>query len=556
MYEEFDFGSITYKMNGQTIKSTEMHTEHFDIEKKISKSLKINIIPKVEIELVAIDLIHHHNYLPKEHFFANGYQSWTSSREYIASDCERGLTRLTKLLPKYKPLAAIAGDYLFRSYSNKPGIFTSYTYTYLRNLNAVEFFGSLSERRGFTLFTADFNQDILTISKDVEGLVINETYELFDLVWYKGSYDEVFDLYFSDMNLSKPKIDLLTGYTSWYNYFQKIDEHIILRDLDGLDAVKENTKIFQIDDGYEPFVGDWLDPSPKFPNGMKYIADKIHEKGYIAGIWLAPFNVQKKSKMAKLHPEWLINDENGKPLLGCAGWGGAYTLDIYNKDASEYIRRVFDVVLNEWGFDLVKLDFLYSQCMKPRNGKTRGTIMTESMEFLRACVGDKLILGCGVPLGPTFGYIDACRIGCDVDLVYKGRFYNKMHINNEIPSAQNAILNTVFRRHLNGRAFLNDPDVFFLRDTNLHFTASQKALLMNINNLLGNVLFVSDNVGNYGEKEKEMLKNAFIKKPIRIKSAEFFLNDQNLSIVYEYEAEQKEKLMLIDLRSGEIAYES
>jgi alpha-galactosidase len=54
--------------------------------------------------------------------------------------------------------------------------------------------------------------------------------------------------------------------------------------------------------------------------------------------------------------------------------------------------------LNEWGYHMVKLDFLYSVCLIPTKTKTRGQIMTEAMKFLRECVGDKLILGCGVPL--------------------------------------------------------------------------------------------------------------------------------------------------------------
>ena len=49
-------------------------------------------------------------------------------------------------------------------------------------------------------------------------------------------------------------------------------------------------------------------------NGLKYVVDKIHEKGYQAGLWLAPFSVQKVSLTAKEHPDWLIKDENGNFL--------------------------------------------------------------------------------------------------------------------------------------------------------------------------------------------------------------------------------------------------
>ena len=77
-------------------------------------------------------------------------------------------------------------------------------------------------------------------------------------------------------------------------------------------------------------------------------------------------------------------------------------------------------MLDVWGFDLVKLDFLYAVCMLPTEYKTRGQIMCEAMDFLREVIGDKLILGCGVPLGPAFGKVDYCRIGPDVGLNWDG----------------------------------------------------------------------------------------------------------------------------------------
>ena len=352
------------------------------------------------------------------------------------------------------------------------------------------------------------------------GVTAVEEYELFDIVHFSGGCDEVFDKYFAAMGIAKPRIDRMSGYTSWYNYFQKIDENIILRDLNALDPVKESVTVFQVDDGYETFVGDWLDHNEaKFPGGMKNIAEKIHEKGYKAGIWLAPFNLQRVSRTYKEHPDWVIK-EHGLPQLGVYGWGGAYTMDLYNNEAREYIRHFFDVILNDWGYDMVKLDFLYSQCITPRRGKSRGTIMCEAMEFLRECCGDKLILGCGVPLGAAFGYVDACRISCDVDLTYSGKYYNRLRVNNEIPSAQNAINNSVFRRQLNGRAFCNDPDVFFLRYSNLEFSREQKLLLGGINHLFGSVLFVSDNAEEYKTEDIEAIKIFFARPDAEILSVD------------------------------------
>ena len=511
---------LKYSLAGAVYETVGYSGPHFSVITVNDESgVKLTLIPSRPITLISASLEFWHEYEKNEKFFVNGYQSWTTSGEMSAEDIYRGTTPLAGVTKYTKDMAITSGDYAFTRYEPRPGFFHSFTYTYLRRGDEFELFGSLSERNGYTVFYSDMEKHIFSVEKDVEGLTISEPYEMFDIVRFVGGYDEVFDKYFAAMSLpAKKRVDRLTGYTSWYNYFQKIDENIILRDLKGLSRARESVNIFQIDDGYEPFVGDWLDYNGKdFPNGMKTIADAVHREGYLAGIWLATFNVQRgKSRILKEHPDWLIRNPDGKPQLGCVAWGGAYTLDIYNPEVREHLKKVFDTVLNDWGYDMVKLDFLYSQCRTPRDNKTRGTIMCEAMDFLRECVGDKLILGCGVPLGPAFGVVDACRISCDVDLSYGGKFYNSMSINNELPSAQNAINNSMFRRHLNGRAFLNDPDVFFLRDHNLTFTWEQKLLLAKINNLFGRVLFVSDDAGEYSEAELEVLKETFRESDAKI----------------------------------------
>ncbi len=511
---------LKYSLAGAVYETVGYSGPHFSVITVNDESgVKLTLIPSRPITLISASLEFWHEYEKNEKFFVNGYQSWTTSGEMSSEDIYRGTTPLAGVTKYTKDMAITSGDYAFTRYETRPGFFHSFTYTYLRRGDEFELFGSLSERNGYTVFYSDMEKHIFSVEKDVEGLTISEPYEMFDIVRFVGGYDEVFDKYFAAMSLpAKKRVDRLTGYTSWYNYFQKIDENIILRDLKGLSRARESVNIFQIDDGYEPFVGDWLDYNGRdFPNGMKTIADAVHREGYLAGIWLAPFNVQRgKSRILKEHPDWLIRNPDGKPQLGCVAWGGAYTLDIYNSEVREHLKKVFDTVLNDWGYDMVKLDFLYSQCRTPRDNKTRGTIMCEAMDFLRECVGDKLILGCGVPLGPAFGVVDACRISCDVDLSYGGKFYNSMSINNELPSAQNAINNSMFRRHLNGRAFLNDPDVFFLRDHNLTFTWEQKLLLAKINNLFGCVLFVSDDAGEYSEAELEVLKENFRESDAKI----------------------------------------
>ncbi len=519
--------TVKYKIDGKICTSTDKNNDVYSLE--ISESgnrYTVTLIPKKPFEIVEFYAETHYEFKKGDRFFGNGYQSWTKTREYKADEIMRGVIKLSNISEYTKGIARKTGDEWMIKYSEKPGEFHSHCYTYIRNGKDIKLWGSLTEKTGFTYFKVKMQENRFYFCKDLEGKIIKEPLQIFDIVYFEGDYEDVFDNYFGMWDMPATRNGMMSGYTSWYNYFQNIDEKIILRDLDGLDPYQDQVSIYQIDDGYETYIGDWLDDNPaKFPHGMKYIADKIHDKGYKAGIWLAPFNCQKISRMAKEHPDWLIKDTNGKPMIGCIAWGGAYTFDIYNENVREYLKKVFDVVLNEWGYDMVKLDFLYSQCIKPRDGKSRGEIMCDAMAFLRECVGDKLILGCGVPIGAAIGVVDACRISCDVDLTYKGKFYSRIQVANEMLNARSAINNSIFRRHMNGRVWMNDPDVFFLRKDNLKFTDEQKYLLGRINNLCGNVLFVSDNAGDYDKAAQKLLRLFFEKTDEKIISAEYISED-------------------------------
>ena len=196
---------------------------------------------------------------------------------------------------------------------------------------------------------------------------------------------------------------------------------------------------------------------------------------------------------------------------------------------------------------MVKLDFLYAAAIEPRNGKTRGQLMCEAMDFLRECCGDKIILGCGVPLAPAFGVVDACRISCDVENTFKEKFYVKV-TNQEIISAKMAMVNSVYRRHLNGRIWANDPDVFFLRDDGMKkagYTLQQKKLLAKVNHIFGDVLFVSDNVGAYDDVKMQILLDAYRKFDGKVLSAEH-IAPEILKVVFE-ENGRKQMLVFDDL---------
>ncbi len=542
-----------YICNGAKYTMRGTKSEHISADISVTDNgIKVTLVPNTKVELVSAKLKLKHQFNKGEVFFGNGYQSWSTSKEYNKSDIQLGVMPIIPF-KQFRQLAGRSTDIWFCKDEIVSGVFHSHAYTYFKNHYAndkdILFYGSLAENTGYTVFHMNTYTNSFVIRKDVEGSVIDGNFKLFDIMIKKGSMDAVFDNYFDTLQVPTPKYNHLAGYTSWYNYTKHINEEVILKDLEAISKISKDVNIFQIDDGYETYVGDWLDlNAEKFPNGMKPIADSIHNKGYMAGIWIAPFNVQQASRVYKEHPDWVIKDNKGNPFMGCPSWGGAYTLDIYNTEARAYIKHFFDVILNEWGYDMVKLDFLYSQAQMPRNGKNRGTIMREAMEFLRECCGQKLILGCGVPLAPAYGLIDACRVGCDGDEIYGGKTNNKIMLNDEISSAQMSINNAIFRRQLNHRVFLNDPDVFYMRDYNLTYTAEQKHLLGLINHICGDVLFMSDCADAYSPETKATVQKLFKKSKLKVVDAT--RNKHNYELLLQDEA-GKRSVLKFNLKTGE-----
>ena len=442
---------------------------------------------------------------PAEKAFFNGYQSWTWCPEVGPKDHQRGVKHIPgPLLKKYA--FDRYGDYHFVDYPRRPGCFHGFSYGYFRQGERYRLFASLDERPGYTIFSYDAKAQVLTITRDCAGVCHpGGLFSAFDLYFAQGSENAVFDGWFAAMDCRPRAAAPLAGYTSWYNRYEAISERDVKNDLAGCRALLQPGDLFQIDDGWEPSVGDWLAPEEqKFPGGMKALSDEIHQSGFLSGLWLAPFACTEQSALYREHPDWLLKMD-GKPWKAGGNWGGFYALDIDVPGVQDYLKRVFDRVLNQWGYDLVKLDFLYAAAPFGNERESRAGRMLRAMELLRSMCGDKQILGCGVPLMPAFGLVDYCRIGCDVSLSWDDGWYMRLFHRERI-STKHSLDNTLCRRQLGGRAFGNDPDVFFLRDENCRLTPDQKRRLAETNARYGQVLLISDDPNSYTPGMKEQYR--------------------------------------------------
>ena len=206
---------------------------------------------------------------------------------------------------------------------------------------------------------------------------------------------------------------------------------------------------------------------------------------------MAPFVCERDSAVYKAHSDWLLKDGAGKHVRTGSHWSGHVALDTQNPEVREYVTRCLRTATREWGFEMLKLDFLYAACMVPHAGLNRGELMADAIRLCRDAVGDDVIIdGCGVPLASTFGIVDFCRVGCDVGLDWNGPAY--LHVTDrERVSTLHSLGNTIYRAPLDGRAFGNDPDVILMR-ADVDYTDEQRAMVIDGAALHASMMLTSD----------------------------------------------------------------
>ena len=259
---------------------------------------------------------------------------------------------------------------------------------------------------------------------------------------------------------------------------------------------------FLIDGGWTK-NGDWVGvDSKKFPQGIKYISNRIKDLGFKPGIWVAPFWAEPSSKLFCKHPNWI---SKGK-LFYSDGFKGfpfdrlvirRYILDVRKPEVVKYIFECLDYLLLECGFELLKLDYLYTIYFIP-NMSTReaGSILRKFFLEVRRRYPHVYTIACGSPLKPAIDVVDSMRIGCDVISPHlEGVPVFKNILN---PYKVNLVLSNVNKRDWTRKYWNLDPDAFVCRPTLGISDSKILELQKAIQNANGNI-FLGDDMTKLSE---------------------------------------------------------
>lgn len=237
---------------------------------------------------------------------------------------------------------------------------------------------------------------------------------------------------------------------SWYRYFEEVTARDIEENVAALSDHDLDVDVIQIDDGWSHGIGEWLRPTDGFAD-LEGLIGRIRDGGRRAGIWLAPFFVGVDSAVAREHPEWLTEYAGYNWKTDLRG------LDLTHPGAREYlhdaVRRLADL-----GVDYFKLDFLYAGAVPARRHEDVSAIAAyrSGLEVLRDAAGpEAYLLGCGAPILPSVGLVDAMRVSPDT-----------FHEGGEDGShGLRGRMSLVARAWQQGRFWVNDPDCLVARPT-------------------------------------------------------------------------------------------
>lgn len=360
----------------------------------------------------------------------------------------------------------------------KEGFNTVYNMTYFNHKKGITLLGFSSCRRYSGAFHVNEEELIITLNMENKIIPAGATVNLEEVFCMEGdSLNDIRDAFVDRLCSNHPPLgsshasgenpslgdmsSVPTGWCSWYCYGPDIDENIIRDNMDCIGESQADLTYIQIDDGYQPKMGDWLEENPDFGMNMKELCLEIKDKGFEPAVWVAPFIAEGTSKLFTEHPDWFIKDDEGQPLLSSSftfgGWrcGPWYMLDGTHPEAQAYLTHVFKTMREEWKSHYFKLDANVWGAFPGGHYYDEQATSVEAyrqgMEaVLKGAGEDSFLLGCNAPMWPSLGTVHGMRVTNDISRSWK--MFHQLY-----KEGMN-------RNWQHGHLWVNDPDCVVLKN--------------------------------------------------------------------------------------------
>jgi hypothetical protein len=309
---------------------------------------------------------------------------------------------------------------------------------------------------------------------------------------------------------------IVNGWCNWFFTLDHFSEDEIIRNTEfaAKHLKQSGLEYIQIDEGYQKWHGNW-EGNARFPHGMKWLATKIKSYGLKPGIWISPFVVSDTDAIIRQHPDWFLKNDDGS-LKRIGPWPGEntdwfknespkrYGLDITNPEAEKWFTGLIDTIVNNWGYEMIKIDFVAWTVFSAHHfydrSYTPAQVYAKAFDIMRKVAGDKChLLDCG-PGNITTGITNSTRIEYDQNYGYRNDAW-KQYFSGPSSSAGAAGKRYYFHK----KAWVNDVDHICI--DMLSLTQSQAAATLIA--LSGGNTMSGDRLPMLDASKLEILKKVF-----------------------------------------------
>jgi hypothetical protein len=167
---------------------------------------------------------------------------------------------------------------------------------------------------------------------------------------------------------------------------ERQDEAFVTGIYEELKASGLKAGMFSIDDKWEGSYGNLEHSADRLPHFEQFL-NKVHEEGYLVGLWAALMRCEHPADMG-LTPDQMLKKPDGQPfVVGSDGQTRYYILDFTQPEVAAVLENVARKFIRRYKPDLLKFDFGYEMpsvaTAAPRDKKFTGErLMWKGLDVL------------------------------------------------------------------------------------------------------------------------------------------------------------------------------
>ena len=208
------------------------------------------------------------------------------------------------------------------------------------------------------------------------------------------------------------------SWCSWYPYRLGVTEERILENAriaaERLEPL--GLSVVEVDLGWQrENLPNAFDENERFSHGLGWLADQLRQLDFDLGVWAAPFTISEHDPVCREHPEFLVQDDTGKPAPYWEWYwdphGQVYILDLTHPGAQQWLE-VKIASLHDRGVRYFKADFIgcvaHGLAKRRHDPRVVGGGGVEAARIgariIRRALPEALPLNCGGPEMPGTGH--------------------------------------------------------------------------------------------------------------------------------------------------------